>query len=928
MTVALELFQVVAEGHRRSAALKLSPDGGVQARSGRVAQWIPGLRRSNNRTVARAFAESLRSRYGKEVAGAALREKRFERSEVAGRALRARTVRRVVDKAESVLIERHRRNEALLHRYGDPAMNLESDCLLRARIDKRAAARFPDNPAIGLHIDPQRTLALARAEIMAAGRGGIEQVAEGEADEMVTRAIDRQLDAARDTVRRGVEQLGVGCADSTFGRALAAAAEGSRMRIDSGGLTGDAVEALSRRLGSAIAAAGISVTTPGHDSALDRLARDVAAEFVDQRKSACRAFAAAAGDTGFSSTATDRIAHDSMRAPLAAAMGKLYPRLHRHSATLGKRLDGPQLRDALLKVAGGLEQAMEPAERDAAAFRQCLRVLLASPGCGPAASVCERLALDVSLLRAIAEGANWFSREFPDSGEAKRTYANTGSELDGQPIYPEHAFARAKLLSAILLALSEVAPEVSESNGAAPTLGKRGPDALPDEAIAVLRELAIPIPAPHRIGTRNDSVRLSGMALAEVQHRLTGQVERLGAGRIQSGVPLESLEGFRQCAFTIDGVPVPRGKRHALRALRALCTDARGRLNPDLLKNVSAIANKSTIRAVDSVGFDPRRPERAVAAGSATIVRHYGPGFDLKRGDRGDVVVEARQAAEIWNYLLHRSDGSVESVRTAPARSSLDVALRMRFDPASCMPTVEAARLGYALSPAEADGKVPELADAPPGVRLPASFDRAGAIARLDQEILWQREELHDLRNAKEKSPENIRRMQAELHARELCRTEFASGRDPRLALRATIEESGIRHGDDHHRTRAFLDTLDYFENCGAFAAGEAQARNVPTGIDTSPLLAEWHQQLHTLQGALGGFAPRSPADFERAEALADVEGFMQQAIMELSSRRDPRPELLRHADELERRRFGYAMDAADEAQMLKTMAREYGQLL
>ena len=114
----------------------------------------------------------------------------------------------------------------------------------------------------------------------------------------------------------------------------------------------------------------------------------------------------------------------------------------------------------------------------------------------------------------------------------------------------------------------------------------------------------------------------------------------------------------------------------------------------------------------------------------------------------------------------------------------------------------------------------------------------------------------------------------------------------------------------------------------GLSAAGEAQARNVPTGSDTSPLLAEWHQQLHTLQGALGGFAPRPGADLERAEALADVEGFMQQAIMRLSSRRDPRPELLRHADELERRRFGYAMDAAGEAQMLKTMAREYGRLL
>ncbi len=892
MDVSIQHFQQAAEAAVRSAALRLSPDGtAVRVRSGRVARCVAGLHAARNREVARAFAESLRSRYGNDVAGAVLRDCSYERFETRGKALRVRRVRRILAGAE----DRLQRIQGLKPRA-------------YSKLQQRVAERFPGEHAIVLHIKPQRTMAALRAEVFRTDCRGAGHMADSQIEEIVTRVIDRELDTARDTVLRGVERLGAGRRDSIFGRALAAAADSSVVPIDPRGLTGDAVGSLNARLRSEILAEPFSMDEPVPDAVLEKTARTVAREFVLQRELACRAFLEGAGGAAMAPAVTERIAHDSIPAPLAAAMGKSHARVLGSMASLGRRLDGPLLREALSELMSAMGQVVEDAravgdpDRGAAVLRNCWRVLLAcsaSPGGGLAGRVFERLAPETSLLRAVAEGADWFDREF----------------------------GRANLLSSMLRTLFEAAGETPRVNDAAPALGRRGPEALQDEAITVLRDLGIPIPAPRRIGVQNDAVRLTGEALAQIQARLAGQAERLTNGKLSRGVAPDSLEDFRHCSFSVERRPLARGTRNAVEALRTVCTGQGGRLNEGLLQTVSALTNKATFEAVDSVCFDRRRPDRALLGGRPSIVCFTGPGFDLSRDDRGDVIVRAQRKAEIWNYAIGRPDGSVHSVPMAPGRSKFDIALRLRVDAASCEPSVEAVDLGYALSPAEIEGRAAEPAEAPFGVRLPANFDRAGAVSRLDQEIMWQREEIYRAEHVEPRSRKRIRRMQAELSARELSRMELAAGRDPRVALRAAVEQSGARYGDSHHRTRAHVDTLDYFENAGVFASGEAQARNVPAAADTSGVLAEWRARLRAVQAASAALDPRSQAERERAEVFADAEAFMQQAIVELSSGRDPRPELLRHAAELEGRPLSDGAGAAGEASMLRTMAREYEQL-
>ena len=89
-------------------------------------------------------------------------------------------------------------------------------------------------------------------------------------------------------------------------------------------------------------------------------------------------------------------------------------------------------------------------------------------------------------------------------------------------------------------------------------------------------------------------------------------------------------------------------------------------------------------------------------------------------------------------------------------------------------------------------------------------------------------------------------------------------------------------------------------------------------------LLAEWRNRIANADIVEQGLRPSGAAEIERAEAYSDVSGFMRQAVIDVSAGRDPRPELLRHAADLEARVFLDGASGEGEASMLRTMVAEY----
>ena len=208
------------------------------------------------------------------------------------------------------------------------------------------------------------------------------------------------------------------------------------------------------------------------------------------------------------------------------------------------------------------------------------------------------------------------------------------------------------------------------------------------------------------------------------------------------------------------------------------------------------------------------------------------------------------------------------------------------------------------------------------GTPLPVGFDRQGAIGRLDEEIALQNDELLRLRSDPDADPKHIARVEAEIDARELARTEIEAGRDPRGPLFARadgIDASGV---EDPEIAAAYRDTAGYFGGSGAFATTSRPE------VSFDELLAEWRARIDNADSIADNLRPRTEAEIERAEAYSDVASFMRQSVVDVSAGRDPRAELLRHAQDLEAQTFADGETGAGEASMLRTMIAEYNALV
>ena len=212
------------------------------------------------------------------------------------------------------------------------------------------------------------------------------------------------------------------------------------------------------------------------------------------------------------------------------------------------------------------------------------------------------------------------------------------------------------------------------------------------------------------------------------------------------------------------------------------------------------------------------------------------------------------------------------------------------------------------------------------GRALPPNVDTTGAIQRLQQEIGLQSEEIRRVRDGGG-SIDELRRLEAEREARQVALGELQAGRDPRPALRAQAASA-----EEAHRAEAFTDLVDYFGGAGQFSpqgtSPGAFGGRIPPWLDTGTLLDDWRERVGAFAQAADALNPRTSAEIGHAEALSDTEAWMRQAIVMMANRLDPCDELLRHAADLEARTFADGTTAAGEASMLRTMAKEYQDLV
>ena len=248
--------------------------------------------------------------------------------------------------------------------------------------------------------------------------------------------------------------------------------------------------------------------------------------------------------------------------------------------------------------------------------------------------------------------------------------------------------------------------------------------------------------------------------------------------------------------------------------------------------------------------------------------------------------------------------------------------------------------------------------------KLPRNFDAEEFVARLDQEIAMQDAEIRDREGQAQDEPARVllQRMSAERDARVLTRAEVLAGRNPIPALQAQADKlsaSGDRAlaAAFTDRAAAFTDTAEYLLGAGNEFFRRPQPERVerladlgiadieqvelmildgktPRSVDFRGLSRQWRAaadrsgEQQARKARPQGAVEWGRADWERADDVSHVEGYIRQAVAGLNIGLDPRPELLRHAENLEKKQYDDRVKLTEEPRQLRAMAAQYEALL
>ncbi len=211
--VALTGFVDATREVRGDSHVALSQDKtGVTAKGGRVVRWAGHFRSDANRLATAAFADSLRSRYGGELAGLALKSAGLDRTSGSGKPLKARQVQDAVQHAERLRGVFHQRNAEVagalsLRQHGE----LLPPHLLAGKVSAIARQTLPPGAAAAAanQLDLGALSKLVQASIINAGRNGAHLVTTEEAGGIQEGLIKAELQWAHsrqmslDDIREG-----------------------------------------------------------------------------------------------------------------------------------------------------------------------------------------------------------------------------------------------------------------------------------------------------------------------------------------------------------------------------------------------------------------------------------------------------------------------------------------------------------------------------------------------------------------------------------------------------------------------------------------------------------------------------------------------------------------------------------------------------
>ena len=701
--IDLQGFESSAAAVRGDAVLELARHGpGVTTRTGRIARWASRFRSTQNTAVATGFVVSLRARHGAEITDQALRSTGLDRALTAGKPLRARHVNTLVHRAKQLQADFARSNVSASDLYRMPVAVGADVSRLRIKIDHLARKLYPECPQVARFVNLADLDSAVRDEIGKAGRGGKHLVIAEEASGIVDSLVRRQLESVYTSHTNALRKLALDHPGSLAGGALSQAMANGEFAgsFQPERLSRDAREMLEGRIREIVdneLAPSALTDEAAARTAADRLMSD----FVAARDAAGRAVLALPVEPADREALLNQVLHDNVPAALVPRLGHAFVETRRDLQALGKPMNAREIQQPLAQINESIERAFADSDtritprNQHALYRGFWRCLLAPAEDTQVAGIAERVGLPGSPLRAVGEGANWYSQEFPHTREAERILGDGGPNDPGEPAYSLESFRKAGEYAVTLSALADVLGEREGVQHGDLKLGAR--DTLSDEVIVTMRNLGISMPASGRVGESNRTDYFSEPTIAKVQDELDFHFNGLRNAKMTDGVVSKSIADLTRATYDIDGTALPWNLDAVIGGLRKFCTDQTGGLDEEMLKCVSGMVNQGTIHCVYSACLTAEHPHLSLISGVPVV--NGGMTYNLSKDRSGDVLLNIVKAGSPAVLGVQDENFGVQPVFLDPENSHLDVQARIRLVAPTWKPTLEHIEIAYSLFP-------------------------------------------------------------------------------------------------------------------------------------------------------------------------------------------------------------------------------------
>ena len=707
--IELENFHRAAQAARGDAHIVLSADKtGVTTRSGRIARWIGKFRRSGNHDTTSRFVELLRERYGRDVVDHLVESTRMGQAMGRGKPLRARQITAIVGEADALRAAIVNRNAAVATSYSDTMAIGLNRSILQNSLELQSRKLFPTNPNLHLLVDSGRLSGMVDSKINAAGNNGKNFVTTEKAARILTNVVNWELQAAYETAQQGaLNKLSFEDQKSISRQAFAAVIGGREqaLNIDPNRVEADLVDALHSKFEHAVASR-LQASEIDDEPALRALAGELMEDFAEERAAVRDAVEGLAIDTAAKEKMLDQALHDNIRADMIPALGRAYLQVRDDLSELGEPLGAAELQGPLSRICDSMTSAIKESEVEAtvsnqdAIFRSAWRLLLAPGGKAQASAIAGRMEHPGSALRKIGQGATWFRSEFPQTEEGSRSVVD---ESGREQLKYARSIATASRYSVTMENLARVLRDKTdaapESFGLSAKEDRLSPqENQSDEAVAMLRNVGIAMPAPDRVGQVNPKAPVSQPSLDRIREEVDAHVAYTAKKRVENGLLAESTRDFDRATYRVNGQDLTRNADAVAEGLRVFCTNGSGRLNEEMLLGISKVAYQAIPLSAFASLFHPGSPETSLFEGSPGFVSGANNlAYDLSRNDNDEVILNVSMLGPLDRLTHVRDDGGLDAEPLDPGRSQLYLTMELKLDANDFKPTVEAVNVGYSL---------------------------------------------------------------------------------------------------------------------------------------------------------------------------------------------------------------------------------------